>query len=278
MKKALKVIGIIFACLIVLGNLAKNITRPIYENSFASQVERANRGCPIPVGLGNGAVTAIRLEKGFLTYYLSYDTPFYNLMSGLSPEKVKEALVMCFLCANGQGDNQGNVMMDKLIKENCGLKIVITNSAQGKTEYSATVQEIQSLRKRYQLNPQEAMCNMLTLSLEAERMSLPMKIEEGLYLTDYRLEGEDIVITAMMDESIYSIETLQENKEMVKNSIWEDVNNDADMKALFDMCKVSHTGLVYRYVGDQSRKQCNIRFSSREIRAKIITPANAHVH
>lgn len=278
MKKALKVIGIIFACLIVLGNLAKNITRPIYENSFASQVERANRGCPIPVGLGNGAVTAIRLEKGFLTYYLSYDTPFYNLMSGLSPEKVKEALVMCFLCTNGQGNNQGDIMMDKLIEENCGLKVVITNSALGQYVYSATVQEIQTLRKRYQFNPQEAMYNMLSLNLEAERMNLPMKIEEGLYLTDYRLEGEDIVITAMMDESIYSIETLQENKDVVKNSIWEDVKSDAELKAFFDMCKVSHTGLVYRYIGDQSQKQCNIRFSSSEIRSTVITPSNVNIH
>ena len=153
MKKVLKITGIVFVCLIVLGNIARIITRPMYENSFAAQVARANRNCPIPVALGNGAVTAIHLENGFLTYYLSYDNPFYNLISIVDPEKVKDALLMCFLCLNGQGGNQGNVLMDKLVEENCGLKIVISSSANGKFECSATVNEIQSLRKRFELDP-----------------------------------------------------------------------------------------------------------------------------
>ena len=51
MKKVLKITGIVFVCLIVLGNIAKIITRPMYENSFAAQVARANRNCPIPVML-----------------------------------------------------------------------------------------------------------------------------------------------------------------------------------------------------------------------------------
>ena len=83
MKKVLKITGIVFVCLIVLGNIARIITRPMYENSFAAQVARANQDCPIPVALGNGAVTAIHLENGFLTYYLSYDNPFYNLIKSI---------------------------------------------------------------------------------------------------------------------------------------------------------------------------------------------------
>jgi len=199
MKKVLKITGIVFICLIVLGNIARMITRPMYENSFAAQVARANRNCPIPVALGNGAVTAIHLENGFLTYYLSYDNPFYNLMSGVDQEKVKDALLMCFLCLNGQGGNQGNVLMDKLVEENCGLKIVISSSAKGKFECSATVNEIQSLRKRFELDPHEALYSLLSMSMEAERANLPMQIEEGITMIDYSLDGENIVITAEMD-------------------------------------------------------------------------------
>ena len=36
MTKVLKITGIIFVCLIVLGNIARIITRPTYENSFAA--------------------------------------------------------------------------------------------------------------------------------------------------------------------------------------------------------------------------------------------------
>jgi hypothetical protein len=277
MKKVLKITGIVFICLIVLGNIARIITRPMYENSFAAQVARANRNCPIPVALGNGAVTAIHLENEFLTYYLSYDNPFYNLMSSVDPEKVKDALLMCFLCLNGQGGNQGNVLMDKLVEENCGLKVVISSSAKGKFECSATVNEIQSLRKRFELDPHEALYSLLSMSMEAERANLPMQIEEGITMTDYSLDGENIVITAEMDESLYSIDELNKNINAVKNSMIENGVNDADSKALFDMCKVSHTGLVYRYVGNHTHKQCNIVISSDEIRRLVPTPSNVNI-
>ena len=277
MKKVLKITGIVFICLIVLGNIARMVTRPMYENSFAAQVARANRDCPIPVALGNGAVTAIHLEKGYLTYYLSYDNPFYNLMSSVDQKKVKEALLMCFLCVNGQGNNQGNVLMDKLVEENCGLRIVISNSAKGKFECSATVQDIQTLRKKFDLNPHEALYSLLLLSMEAEKVNLPMKIEEGITLTDYGLDGENITITAEMDEYLYSIDQLNENIGAVKSSILEDGINDADSRALYDLCKVSHTGLIYRYVGNLTHKNCDVFISSDEIRRLVPTPSNVNI-
>lgn len=277
MKKVLKITGIVFVCLMILGNIARMVTRPMYENSFAAQVARANRDCPIPVALGNGAVTAIHLEKGYLTYYLSYDNPFYNLMSSVDQKKVKEALLMCFLCVNGQGNNQGNVLMDKLVEENCGLRIVISNSAKGKFGCSATVQDIQTLRKKFDLNPHEALYSLLLLSMEAEKVNLPMKIEEGITLTDYGLDGENIIITAEMDEYLYSIDQLNENIGAVKSSILEDGINDADSRALYDLCKVSHTGLIYRYVGNLTHKNCDVFISSDEIRRLVPTPSNVNI-
>ena len=277
MKKVLRITGIVLVCLIVICNITKIIVHPIYENSFAAQVARANRDCPIPVALGTGAVTGIHLENGYLTYSLSYDNPFYNLISQVNQEKVKEALLMCFLCLNGQDDNQGNLLLDKLVEENCGLKIVIRNSAKGKFECSATVQDIMSLRRRFELDPHEALYSLLAMSMEAERVNLPMQIEEGIVMTDYNLDGENIVITAEMDENLYSIDELNANISAIKSSMIKDGVNDADSKALFDLCKVSHTGLVYRYVGNHSLRQCNVVITSDEIRRLVPTPSNVNI-
>ena len=277
MKKVLRIIGIALVCLIVICNITKIIIRHIYENSFTAQVARANQDCPIPVALGNGAVTSIHLENGYLTYYLSYDNPFYNLVSQVDQEKVKEALLMCFLCLNGQGDNQGGVLLDKLLEEKCGLKIVISNSAKGKYECSATVQDILSMRRRFELDPHEALYSLLSMSMKAEGANLPMQIGEGIVMTDYSLDGENIVITAEMDENLYSIDELNANISAVKNSMIKDGVNDADSKALFDLCKVSHTGLVYRYVGNHSRRQCNVVITSDEIRRLVPTPSSVNI-
>ena len=195
----------------------------------------------------------------------------------MNQEKVKEALLMCFLCLNGQDDNQGNLLLDKLVEENCGLKIVIRNSAKGKFECSATVQDIMSLRRRFELDPHEALYSLLAMSMEAERVNLPMQIEEGIVMTDYNLDGENIVITAEMDENLYSIDELNANISAIKSSMIKDGVNDADSKALFDLCKVSHTGLVYRYVGNHSLRQCNVVITSDEIRRLVPTPSNVNI-
>ena len=275
--KILKAIGIAFVCLIVVGNIVKLVLRPVYENSLAAQIKRANRDCPIPVGLGKGAVTAIHLENGYLTYYLTYDSSSSNIIESLDDEKVKDALLMCFLCVNGQDNSQGDLLINKLIAENVGMKVCINLGNTRQLEYVASPTEIQQLRQQYDLNPHEALYNLLSISMQAEKVNLPMKLDEGLVLIDYSLEGDNIVITAKAEENIYSINDLNANKEFIKETLIREGLNDADMKSLLDICKVSHTGLVYRYVGNHSKKKCDIVISSEEIRQFVSTPSTLNI-
>ena len=285
MKKSIKRIfsgiGIAFLCLIIVGQVVKMATKPAIEASkekyeFAKMIERADRDCPIPAAMGMGAVTGIKLENDFVTYYLKYDKDFSSIFSQVNDEaKVKEGLLMCFLCINAQGYDRGDLLMDMLIHYDYGLKVVVTESANGRFECQATVDEIKSLRDRFKINPHEALYNLLSLSIESERASLPMVIDEGMLMTDYQLEGEDIAIIIKLDEDLYSIEAMEENKEFIKASMMEEALTQPESKALLDLCKVSHTGLLYRMYGDQSRERVEIHFSSDEIRQIVPTPANA---
>jgi len=282
MKKALKitlsVIGIALLCMMILGQIAKTAMKPAMETAsqkseFARMIERADRDCPIPAAMGKGAVTGIKLENDYVTYYLAYDKDFRNVLSSLKDDrKAKEGLLMCFLCINAQGNNQGDLLMDLLIRFNYGLRVVVTESATGRFECSATVDEIKTLRERYRLNPHEALYNLLSLSIESERESLPMELDEGMVMTDYQLDDDNIVIVIVVDEDIYSIDEMYNNSEMIKASMIEEGLNDAESKALLDMCKVSHTGLVYRIMGNRTHKGFDIEISSDEIRRIVKTP------
>ncbi len=282
-KKTLSGIGIAFLCLMILGQIAKTAMKPTIEKAsqrseFAAMVERANRNCPIPVAMGKGEVTSIKLEEGYLTYYLSYDQEFLHVLSQMNNDnKVKEALLMCFLCVNGQGNNQGNLLMDLLIKFDSGLRVVITESATGRFDFKASVEEIRTLRTRYMLNPHEALYNLLSLSIEAERTDLPMDIDDGLLMTDYRLEGDNIVIFIQVDENLYSIEEMHANKELIKAAMIEEGLNQPESKALLDLCKVSHTGLIYRMYGHQSNQEFEVEITSDEIRHIVKTPSNVNI-
>lgn len=282
MKKALKiilsVIGIALLCLMILGQIAKTAMKPVMETAsqkseFARMIERADRDCPIPAAMGKGAVTGIKLENDYVTYYLAYDQDFRNVLSSLKDDKkAKEGLLMCFLCINAQGNNQGDLLMDLLIRFNYGLRVVVTESATGRFECSATVDEIKSLRERYQLNPHEALYNLLSLSIESERESLPMELDEGMVMTDYQLDDDNIVIVIVVDEDIYSIDEMYNNSEIIKASMIDEGLNNAESKALLDMCKVSHTGLVYRIIGNRTHKEFDVGISSDEIRRIVKTP------
>lgn len=287
MKKALKVIlsiiGIAVLCLMIIGKIVQTAMKPeidtlAQKSEFGRMIERADRDCPIPVAMGKGAVTGIKLEDGFVTYYLAYDKSIRNLFSSRKDEKkVKEGLVMCFLCINAQGGNQGDLMMDLLIKFNYGLRLVVTESAKGSFEYKATVDEIKSLRKRYQINPHEALYNLMSLSIESERENLPMEIGEGMVMRDYLLDSDNIAIVITVDEDIYSVDEMYNNRDLIKTSMIEEGCNNAESKALLDMCKVSHTGLIYRIVGNRSNKKFDVKISSDEIRRVVNVPNMVNV-
>lgn len=287
MKKFFKIlfsgIGILFICLMIFGQIEKTVMKPSMKKAseraeFARMIERADRDCPIPAPGGKGAVTGIKLENDYVTYYLKYDAGFMNVLSSIkNEEKVKEGILMCFLCINAQGKNQGDLVMDILSRFDCGIRVVITESATGRFDFKASADEIKALREKYQLNPHEALFNLLSISIEAERTNLPLKIEEGLLLTDYSLEGENIVVNIQLDEKLYSIETLSSNKDMVKESMFEEGLSDPSSKALLDMCKVSHSGLKYIFTGNRSNKSFEVILSSTEIRRIVQTPSNVNI-
>jgi hypothetical protein len=282
-KITFSIIGIIFLCLMIFGQIAKTVMKPTMEREsqraeFARMIERADRDCPIPAAMGKGAVTGIKLENGYVTYYLAYDSDFLNVLSTIDDkEKVKEGILMCLLCINAQGSRQGDLVMDLLAKFGYGIRVVITESATGRFDFKADVDEINLLREKYQLNPHEALYNLLSISIEAERTRLPIKLDEGFLLTNYSLEGEDIVITIQLDENLYSIDTMASNKDLVKQSMFDEGLSDPSSKALLDMCKVSHSGLKYVFTGKQSRKSFGVLLSSNEIRKIVQTPSNVNI-
>ena len=282
-KITFSVVGIIFLCLMILGQIAKTVMKPTIEKEsqraeFARMIERADRDCPIPAAMGKGAVTGIKLENGYVTYYLAYDSDFINILSRIEDKnKVKEGILMCLLCINAQGSSQGDLVMDLLAKFGYGIRVVITESATGRFDFKANVDEINTLREKFQLNPHEALYNLLSISIEAERTSLPLKLDEGFLMTDYSLEGENIAITIQLDENLYSIDTMASNRELVKESMFEEGLSDPSSKALLDLCKVSHSGLKYIFTGKQSHKSFDVLLSSNEIRKIVQTPSNVNI-
>ncbi len=214
-----------------------------------------------------------------MVYYCKYGKDSDNLISYLdNDEKVKDALLLCYLLVDGQGNNQGSRLLDLLIRLDLGLKFVITESSTGYHEFKVSVDDIKRFRQAYQLNPHEALYSILSLFIEMENSVFPMQIDEGMTLTDFKLDVNNIVINCELDEDLYSISAMCSNKALLKSSLIEGYLNDPELKSCFDLCKVSHTGLTFCYVGNISHDKCVIAIPSEEICKITQTPSNLNIH
>lgn len=279
MTKALKIIGGIFLALIVVGNIAKLIAKTANENSIETQIERANRDCPIPIANGVGQVSSIKLENNFLTYYINYKSGHTNIEAFRSkPDATRDMFYLSFVAMQAQGSHVEK-MISALLKKNIGLRIIIADGAENRFQSDLTPAYISEMSNRVKLSPSEALHDALMLKIQTENDGFPIQAEDGMIITGMSLEDNNIVVLAELDENLYDINLLKEASYDFGYSLLEEANNgDPELGAMFDLCKISHTGLIYRMKGKQSSHYCDMEISSDEIRRLRKTPTQVNIH
>lgn len=123
---SLLIIGLVFvSCKTNNKSNNKSNNEDKHSKEFVEGVEQANKSCPRVIPGGAGSLDAIKLEDDYVTFYAHYNEETNPLFK--DRDKVKEALIMLILSSN----NQSDFIVDMIIKENCGLKLV-TTEADGK--------------------------------------------------------------------------------------------------------------------------------------------------
>lgn len=278
MKKALKIIGCIFLILIVIGNIVKLVAKPSYENSIETQVKRANLDCPIPVANGIGQVTSITLEDNSLTYRINYLPGHVNIDAfRKNPDAARAMFYLSFVCLQAQG-SYVEKMMTELVSNGIGLKIIVLDGTGEQFTSTMTPEYIARMKRDVSLNPSEALHEALELKLAIETTGLPMQIDEGMVMTGMKLEDNNIVVTVKMEEKLYDLDVLEESSAELAASMLDEANaGDPELGALFDLCKVSHSGLIYRVIGSKSNRLVDMGLSSEYIRKGRKTPPQVNI-
>jgi hypothetical protein len=281
MKTALKIIGGLFVALILIGNIAKVIVKSSSDtgSSIVAQIERANRDCPIPVANGVGQVTAIKFEDNDVTYYLDYKKGYFNLDAyTANPDAARELFYLSFVCLNAQG-NQTKIFRDELKNNGYGVKVIVGDGTGKRFVSELTSAYITNMDNRVSSDPSKALHDGLALKLQLETEGLPIKIEEGLTITKLYLEDNNIVNEIIVDEDLYDISAFRENMDVISSSMMEEANNgDPESGALLDLCKVSHTGLIYRMIGERSKQSADVILTSEFIRTYRNIPSQVNIN
>lgn len=278
MKKTLKIIGGIFLAMIVIGNIVKLVAMPSYENSIEAQIKRANRDCPIPVANGIGQVSSITLEDHYLTYRIDYRPGHVNINAFKENSDATRAMFyLSFVCLQAQG-SYVEKMMSEFVSKGIGLKVVVSDGIGEQFTSVMTPEYINKMKREVNLNPSEALHEALELKLAIETTGLPAQIDEGMVMTGMKLEGNNIVVSVDMSEDIYDLDIVEESSTELAMSLLSEANSeDPELGALFDLCKVSHSGLIYRAIGSKTNRHVDMGLSSEQIRKGRKTPSQVNI-
>lgn len=278
MKITLKIIGCIFLALIVIASIVQLGASPSFENSLEIRVKRANRDCPIPVANGIGQVTSITLEDNSLTYRIDFRSGYINIDAFKNnPDATRAMFYLSFVCLQAQG-SYVEKMMTELFAKGIGVKIIVSDGAGEQFTSSMTPEYIARMKREVSLNPSEALHEALELKFALETTGFPMEIDEGMVMIGMKLEDNNIVVTVKMSEEVYDLDVLNESSAELAASMLNEANaGDPELGALFDLCKISHSGLIYRVIGSKTNRQVDIGLSSEYIRKVRKTPSQVNI-
>lgn len=264
--------------MIVIGNIVKLVAMPSYENSIEAQIKRANRDCPIPVANGIGQVSSITFEDHYLTYRIDYRPGHVNINAFKENSDATRAMFyLSFVCLQAQG-SYVEKMMSEFVSKGIGLKVVVSDGIGEQFTSVMTPEYITKMKREVNLNPSEALHEALELKLAIETTGLPAQIDEGMVMTGMKLEGNNIVVSVDMSEDIYDLDIVEESSTELAMSLLSEANSeDPELGALFDLCKVSHSGLIYRAIGSKTNRHVDMRLSSEQIRKGRKTPSQVNI-
>lgn len=227
---------------------------------------------------GIGQVSSITLEDHYLTYRIDYRPGHVNINAFKENSDATRAMFyLSFVCLQAQG-SYVEKMMSEFVSKGIGLKVVVSDGIGEQFTSVMTPEYITKMKREVNLNPSEALHEALELKLAIETTGLPAQIDEGMVMTGMKLEGNNIVVSVDMSEDIYDLDIVEESSTELAMSLLSEANSeDPELGALFDLCKVSHSGLIYRAIGSKTNRHVDMGLSSEQIRKGRKTPSQVNI-
>ena len=120
-----------------------------------------------------------------------------------------------------------------------------------------------------------ASCNnkeaQLQKEVEKAAKDCPITAAEGMTISQITYDKVNIIYACDVDETLYDVNTLIENKAKMKEAILgyfaQSGAADKDVKALIDLCVECRKGIVYRYVGTTTGTTCELGIGPDELKS-----------
>ena len=119
-------------------------------------------------------------------------------------------------------------------------------------------------------NEKEKAVNQLSKEIDQINEQLPQQIDEYTVWETSVLDENNLIFNYTLQEQFLeegAIDTLEENKQILKSNIEANLNASADFKAIVTLLESAGLGIVYHFAGSVSGKTFDITFTPEEVSA-----------
>lgn len=106
---------------------------------------------------------------------------------------------------------------------------------------------------------------MLQSMADNARLQTPQIIDEGIVMTDVYLDENNLVYEYRCDESLYDIDQMNLIADELRQSTLSEIVDDPVISRIAQLLKQTNRKLMYKYIGQTSKKDFSIIISPNEI-------------
>jgi hypothetical protein len=95
--------------------------------------------------------------------------------------------------------------------------------------------------------------------------------------TDIFIENNNIINKLVVDENTWSISNFKANASQMKEELYKDLASEVSSRALLNLCKIAHTGIIYRIIGNTTKDSCDVIIDNNYISSHTMTPNQLNI-
>lgn len=291
MEKFLKTFGVC-SCIVIIVIIAivsslpknRNATFKNEDIDIARQIKALN--CDLPRDIGTiGSLESITYEDNMICYNMSIlgDSSIMDFYKE-NYTAFKTVMLYSFALLDGQNNNATRLAEFEADK-GIGTKWVIKTSDDRSISWQATGKELLEFIEKKESNPTDIVADLLDFQIELTNYQLSTVTsnslvdfnEEGIYFKSISHTNNDVIMTYILDESLYIIDNIIENSKdpgFIQELAYE-LTLDPDMQELINLISISHSNIIIRYQGNKSYKYADLKITYEILKKHSKVP---HLH
>lgn len=239
--------------------LAGVVLTACQKSKLETGIEEANKQCPISLG-ALGEVKSITDEGGNMVMTFSVDDDIISVKAMKDNHELMHATALKMM---QQAEAELKEIV-ALMKEE-GADLILRYEGK-KSHISCEVVLTPAELEAEQEEPGSPL-EMLTAQIEVTNIQMPMEVGQGIIAMPLRLEGDYVVYTYKLDETLNSIQGIRDNSEAARENIRQSIiqGSDPSVAAFAALCKEAGKGMMFRYEGVPSGDEVCIEFRANEL-------------